>query len=120
MVSGAGLTTAQVSVLSVLAESGSTSQRDIASGLGVNEPAVTEMVGRLVAAGCVSKDVDPTDARARVIALTDHGRSVLGRARQPFAEINRGLAEVLSSAEVEVLADLLDRIHTSFATEGDR
>lgn len=120
MVRGAGFTTAQVSVLSVLAEAGASSQRDIATRLGVNEPAVTEMVGRLLAHGCVSKAVDPTDARARIIALTDHGRSVLESARRPFAAVNQGLADVLTPAEVDVLVDLLDRIDRRFSTGGDR
>src|SRR5690349_875853 len=51
MVAATGLTTAQVAVLAVVDEHGPSSQREIAAKLGVNEPAVTEMVGRLAAAG---------------------------------------------------------------------
>ena len=116
MLAGAGLTTAQVAVLTVLTEAGPSSQRAIAARLGVNEPAVTEMVRRLVAAGCVSKEVDPGDARARVVALTDHGRSLLPRTRPPFATVNQDFAAALTAEEIELLAGLLDRIHAQFTT----
>jgi DNA-binding MarR family transcriptional regulator len=46
----------------------------LADHLGVSLPAASALVGRLVAAGLVTRDVDPVERRRITIELTDRGR----------------------------------------------
>lgn len=110
----AGVTTAQAAVLSVIAASGPSSQRAIAECLGLNESAIAQMTGRLLKLGLVARNRDETDGRVWRLDLTDQGRTALALLRHPFQQINAAMDATLDEAEIERLADALDRVAKVF------
>lgn len=119
LASAVGLTTAQVSVLSVLSAAGSASQVGVAGALKLREAAITPMVARLLEGGLVARRRDESDRRAWRLTLTDVGKSVLQAAQPPFARINRVIDSALSVEEIDVLATLLAKVIEAFDLEGD-
>ncbi|WP_329289172.1 MarR family winged helix-turn-helix transcriptional regulator [Streptomyces pseudovenezuelae] len=87
----AGVTTAQLGALFAVRDEPGITQQRLARTLGLRESAVTALVGRLTAAGLVSKSAHPHEHRAVVLELTVPGADAL-RAAQP--EIDRFNAEL--------------------------
>jgi DNA-binding MarR family transcriptional regulator len=90
---GASLTSR--TVLATLDEDGPTRLTALAAATGVSQPAMTQFVGRMEREGQVIRLIDPEDARATLVDLTDGGRAV-----------RAGLLESLH----ERLAQLLDTL----------
>ena len=82
----AGLTVPRAHLVWVLHHEGPTTQRALADSLKVTPRNVTGLVDGLVATGFVTREPHPTDRRATLVALTEHGRSTL-------AEMDRGHRE---------------------------
>ena len=82
----AGLTVPRAHLVWVLRHEGPTTQRALADSLEVTPRNVTGLVDGLVATGFVTREPHPTDRRATLVALTEHGRSTL-------AEMDRGHRE---------------------------
>ncbi|MGW0019086.1 MarR family winged helix-turn-helix transcriptional regulator [Rhodococcus sp. NPDC003382] len=53
--------------------SGDATASDLAEHLGVTKQAAGQLVDQLVDRGYVTREADPTDARARLLRLTDRG-----------------------------------------------
>jgi DNA-binding MarR family transcriptional regulator len=109
-----GMTVAQVSVLATIDEIGKPTQREVATTLGLNEPAVAEMVKRLLESGYISRSRSSDDKRTWTLRLSDDGRAVLRRSRAPFATVNQRIAGVLSDPELEALGGALESLITEF------
>lgn len=52
----------------------------LAEGVSVTSQTMTRVIDRMVGAGLCSRDVDPADARARLVKLTPDGDDMLGKA----------------------------------------
>lgn len=68
---------AQVELLQSLRDSGPTRIGDLAERLVLGQSTVSTLVGQLITSGLVTREVDPRDRRASVVALTDAGRDDL-------------------------------------------
>ncbi|SRR5271165_665497 len=110
----AQITTAQSAVLAVLTSGQYVTQRDIAGRLGINESAMTGMVGRLLRMKLIERQRDDADERAWRLTLNQRGRAALKRIEKPFTNINRTLESVLEPDEIAHLADYLTRISDAF------
>ena len=119
MQQAAGMSTAQVAVLSVVAGRDAVTQREVARALGVNESAVTGMVGRLERAGLLRRDRHGIDGRSHALELTAAGRQALTRSARAFTSVNGTIETTLSSAEMEVVAGALERLTVAFDGVGD-
>ncbi|MDY7102022.1 MAG: MarR family winged helix-turn-helix transcriptional regulator [Actinomycetota bacterium] len=110
----AGVTAAQAAALFALAEQPGRSQRDLAATLSVNEPAVAEMVARLVAAGLVVRSRSSSDGRTMELRLSQAGQEALGRVRPAVAELNADLFGAASDEDLaafrRVLASITARV----------
>lgn len=94
----AGFTEATWRPLIHLAEIGDgVTQKTLAFALGLDTSSLVRLIDILVARGLVERRIDPQDRRARLIHLTEDGRSVVERLRA-----------ILSAAEEPLLADLDD------------
>ncbi|MDX2201571.1 MAG: MarR family transcriptional regulator [Hyphomicrobiaceae bacterium] len=111
----AQVTTAQAAVLAVIQSQGPVTQSAIARQLGLNESAMTAMVGRLQRMGLVARAQARDDARAWHVVLTPQGRQAVERLGKAFRAINRRLEQVLDEQELARLADYLGRIGQEFA-----
>jgi DNA-binding MarR family transcriptional regulator len=80
---------------------------ELAARVGTTKQAVGELVTELEAMGMVSREVDPADARARLVRFTARGRRALLHGLSVLAEIETELADELGRATLDRLrADL--------------
>lgn len=116
---------AQMRVLSILDEHGALRISALAEIDRCSQPTMTGTVALLLAQGDVTKTVDPSDARASLVQLTDVGRGRLASLRHEYAE---ALAARIADgatvspdqlrAAVEVLAAVLDSPRFPHPQEG--
>jgi DNA-binding MarR family transcriptional regulator len=69
-------------VLAALAAEGSSRLTALATATGIAQPAMTQLVGRLEREGLVVRLIDPEDARATLVAITDAGRALRAEQHQ--------------------------------------
>lgn len=89
--------------LSRLARLGPLRLTALASGEGVSQPSMTQLVQRLERQGLVRRTADPADGRVVLVAVTDAGRRVLAERRQARGERLVGLLAQLPSEDREAL-----------------
>lgn len=117
VISGDDLPRAVVRALAVLEEHGSLRVSEFARIDRCSQPAATALIGRLVADGFATRNKDPHDSRAVVVALTDAGRARLAASREAFAA---ALADRLPGFDTDRLNrlatdlnELLDAVRTA-------
>jgi DNA-binding MarR family transcriptional regulator len=113
------VTTAQAAVLSVVMTPGTTTQREVARRLGLNESAVAGMVTRLLDMSLLEREPHPVDSRAWSLKLTAAGRGAVKRIERSFAAINARIDAELSAEELTQLADYLQRLSTVFEKQDE-
>jgi DNA-binding MarR family transcriptional regulator len=91
-------------VLAALATEGPSRLTALAAATGIAQPAMTQLVGRLERDGLVVRLIDPEDARATLVAITDAGRAVRDELHQSAHERMAGLLDRLSADEQATLA----------------
>jgi MarR family transcriptional regulator, organic hydroperoxide resistance regulator len=106
----AGITTAQAAALAVIYEQPGVSQRELARALRQTEPSITTLVRRLIAAGLVDRNVDPSDGRARELVVTASGAAALRSVDSAFSVINQHIDDLLAGEEVRNVAAALRRL----------
>ena len=90
-------------VLAALAVEGPCRLTALATATGIAQPAMTQLVGRLEREGLVVRLIDPEDARATLVAITDAGRALRAEQRQSVRE---RMAELLDRLSVDDQATL--------------
>jgi DNA-binding MarR family transcriptional regulator len=101
-----GLSEADYDVLSTLSESavGAWRAREFAARLLWSSSRLAHQIGRMEQRGLVERRGRTDDARAAVIALTEHGRANLVAAAPPHVtSVRRNLIDLLTPAEVRAL-----------------
>ena len=102
-ISWESLPMAQVELLQALAERSPARVNDLAERLHLAQSTVSGLVGQMMTTGLVTRDVDPQDRRAAVVALTRTGRAQLTAwERANVRRIEDGLARV-SAADRAVI-----------------
>jgi DNA-binding MarR family transcriptional regulator len=91
-------------VLSALAEGGPSRLTALATTTGIAQPAMTQLVGRLEREGLVVRLIDPEDARATLVAITDAGRALRDELHQSLHEHMAGLLDRLPADDQATLA----------------
>src|ERR671925_67811 len=71
-----GLTRARATVISYLHRRGAMRQRELAQALRVSPRNVTGLIDGLQATGFVTRSAHPSDRRATLVSLTEHGQTV--------------------------------------------
>ncbi len=107
-----GLTGAQLTILRVLAESGSSGVKlnEISHRLFVTSGNVTGLVDRLEEAGYIARVPHPEDRRVTLAVLTPAGRELFDEIHPRHVARIKRLMSALTAQEQTVLADLLSRI----------
>jgi DNA-binding MarR family transcriptional regulator len=83
---------------------------DLADRVLLSRAGVTRLVDRLVADGLVGRSKCASDRRGSYAVLTDAGRARLAEARPGhLAAVKRNFLESLTRAELETLAELMER-----------
>lgn len=67
----------QARIIEAVGRMGPVSQADLASAFGITPASMSTMTDRLLAAGYITRGVDPASRRRQVIDLTETGRALL-------------------------------------------
>jgi DNA-binding MarR family transcriptional regulator len=90
-------------VLAALDEDGPSRLTALATASGIAQPAMTQLVGRLEREGLVVRLIDPEDARATLVAITDAGRALRDELLQ---SVHERIAELLDTLPADDQATL--------------
>ena len=98
---------------------GGTRLTTIAARANITPQAVGELVDDLERLGYVVRQPDPDDRRAKRIVLTDRGLESVAAAFEVIGALETELEDLLGSAELAQLHDVLGRIATAARKSGD-
>lgn len=107
-----------VSILGELHRGGPQRLSDLSRHTGLEAPLVSREVRALVADGYVTRDADPGDGRAAIVAMTALGKETYLRYRKSVDDIIAETFKVWTQDDLEVLADSLERVAGDFASFG--
>ena len=102
-----GVGPAQFFLLSQLAEGGAQPQRALATALGKSAANISQLLGKLEAAGLVERGVRSAN---RLVELTDAGREVVARLRPRHAAAVAEALAPLSAAERQLMLLWVERL----------
>ncbi|WP_349901974.1 MarR family winged helix-turn-helix transcriptional regulator [Parafrigoribacterium humi] len=100
---GQGLSHGVLSALSSIVRFGPLRLSDLAQRERIGAPATSRIVARLEADKLVSRDDDPDDGRAVVIAATQAGRELVHRSRTARTEVIAELLQSLDAGQLDTL-----------------
>lgn len=106
----AGFSMYQYSVMALLAEGDSTTQRSIASVLGVDRSQLVGVLDDLEHRGLIERRRDPDDRRRHTVRLTADGRRQLVRVRAILRRLEDSFLASLTDDERKALHATLERI----------
>jgi DNA-binding MarR family transcriptional regulator len=105
---GCGLSMARTKVLARLRERGPTRQNVLATELGLSPHSITDVVDGLERVGLAERRADPTDRRAKLVAITDAGEAGLDVANATRERLLKQIFGALSEADRATFMRLLD------------
>jgi DNA-binding MarR family transcriptional regulator len=108
--SGCGLSLARTKVLMRLSVQGALRQSALAAELGLAPHSITDIVDALERAGLAERQPDPTDRRAKLVAITSAGQACLGVANATRDRLLTQIFGALSQEERATLLRLLDTL----------
>ena len=111
--SAAGLSLPRFRVLEALQSAGRMRMNELSAALGVVPRSVTTIIDALEQEGMVARLPDPADRRATLLELTRDGFTQLGRLRAMREAAAAEVFDVLTAAEKDQLARLLQRLHVA-------
>ena len=80
---------------------------DLLAHVLLSQPALSRLVDRLVRRGLIIRESDPTDARGRLISLTEEGRAAQRRVgRRHASSVASAMTAALSDNDLVQLRDL--------------
>ncbi len=91
------------------------SQLALAQHLGVDRTVMTYLLDGLEQAGLVERRPDPADRRARRVAITDPGNSLLTEVRARLHDVEEEVLAPLDEPDRTTLRTLLQRLATAVA-----
>lgn len=106
---GVGIETWRCLVL--LAIEGSISAQQVSRVIGMDKASVSRCFKGMQESGLIRTELDPNDGRARIAVLTSKGRALHDEIRDVALERERAFLSVLNEDEIEVLLNLLRRLH---------
>jgi DNA-binding MarR family transcriptional regulator len=108
--SGCGLSLARTKVLLHLRERGPVRQSVLAADFGLSPHSITDIVDGLERLGMAERRPDPTDRRAKLVAITDAGQAGLDVANVTRQRLLTGIFGALSEEDRASLLRLLDSL----------
>lgn len=107
-----GLTTPQLIVLEIVATSGRTTPKEIATRASVGQATATSLVDKLEARALVTRTRSDTDKRVVWVSATEEGRRMLQAAPDPLQKIFSAEFEKLPDWEQAMIVAALEKIGT--------
>lgn len=91
-----GLSFSQLNVLMRLYHGGNSGVSEIGEQMGVTSAAASQAIDRLVLLGLIERTEDPTDRRAKRLALTPKGRTLIESGIEARSRWVEGLTDALT------------------------
>jgi DNA-binding MarR family transcriptional regulator len=107
---GCGLSMARTKVLRRLHEQGPTRQNVLAAEFGLSPHSITDIVDGLERHGLAERRPDPTDRRAKLVAITEAGEAGLSVASATRERLLKQIFGALSGADRATFLRLLDSL----------
>ena len=101
------LSFSQINILMRLLHGGSTGVSEIGGQLGVTNAAASQAVERMVQLGLIERTEDHQDRRAKKLALTPKGRTLIGRGIEIRSQWVEGLTEALTPEQQSMIISAL-------------
>jgi DNA-binding MarR family transcriptional regulator len=117
-----GLSDADYEVLAVLSalDGDRMPARDLCNALIWEKTRLSHQVRRMEKDGLVARVPNPDDARSTLVCLLPAGRAAIEKAApQHVAEVRRNFVDLLTPAELDMLATLGERVLHNLATDHD-
>jgi DNA-binding MarR family transcriptional regulator len=108
--SGCGLSMARTKVLRRLREQGPVRQTSLANDFGLSPHSITDIVDGLERHGLAERRPDPTDRRAKLVAITEAGEACLDVANAARESALTQIFGALSQKDMTTLLRLLDSL----------
>jgi DNA-binding MarR family transcriptional regulator len=105
-----GLSFSQISILMRMVHRGSTSVSEVGEQLGVTNAAASQAVDRLVQMGLIERKEDPEDRRAKRLALTQKGRTLIEAGIEARSNWIEGLTDDLTPEQQNRIISALTKI----------
>ncbi|ORL16146.1 MarR family winged helix-turn-helix transcriptional regulator [Prescottella equi] len=105
-----GLTTARTRALLCVLENPPMTQRDLAKALRCSTRQVTALVDALEKSGHLRRDPHPTDRRAHIVALTEHGHHDADRVRHLRASTAQQLFDGVDPHDLDAFVRVADTV----------
>ncbi len=106
----AGVTTAQMSALAIIASEETTSQTRLATELGLNDSAITAMVRRFIDLKMVARLRDDSDGRAWLLKLTPFGSETVQKATSTTDQTSAKVDELLGEKTIATVVAAMELI----------
>jgi len=100
---GIGLTPGEGRTLTHAARAGVVRQTVLAERMGIEAMTLSGFLDRLEARGLIERRPDPTDRRAKLVALTDEADDVLERVQTVAATLREDVSQVVSTGDWAIL-----------------
>jgi DNA-binding MarR family transcriptional regulator len=117
-----GLSGADFAVLAVLSDRDGDPMpaRDLCRALSWEKSRVSHQLRRMQKDGLVSREPNPNDARSTMVYLLPAGRAAMESAAPKHVEdVRRNFLDLMTPAELDLLATLNERIQRHLATHHD-
>ena len=85
-------------------------QSELARNLGITKQAIGQRLAELTSFEYITVNADPTDGRAQVVALTEHGRSVRRSVRHMIIAMEAEWSAEVGAADYAIFRSVLDRL----------
>jgi DNA-binding MarR family transcriptional regulator len=117
-----GLSGADYEVLAALSahDGDRMAARDLCNALGWEKSRVSHQLRRMQNDGLISREPNPDDARSTMVCLLEAGRAAIEKAAPKHVEdVRRNFIDLLTPAELDILAALNKRVLHHLATSYD-
>lgn len=101
---------AQHQVLMGIAREPYASQTEIAERMEISPAALAVSLKKLEKGGYIRRNSDATDERKKRLEMTELGERVVSESKKMFQEVEKQMFQGFSQAEMEQLADYMDRM----------
>lgn len=105
-----GVNVAYLSVLGPLAVTSFMPQKDLAATAGASQPAIAELLSRMVKDELIERIRDPADKRQVLFSLSAKGKELMPQVANIIAEGNAEVFSVLGDDGLKSLVSLLGRL----------
>ena len=105
-----GLSHSQMMSLFYLHRNQNVAIKDLASHLGISNPAVSQLIEKLVRSNLVIRIDNPHDRRGKLLELTEDGRILIAKAKIAHHQWIQALAETIEPEEIPVIKKSIEII----------